>query len=139
MATDYTTQGLIRFDGIIGSGTGQVPDNVYIVSASMTVNVNNVSDVGANLTMHEMLTGWSGTSTWDSMSGGISTNGVEASSTAASTLSNPESFGSVTFNNLEGSIQAWMDGALTNNGWVIVSDSEMAGTWTRPKVSTSRC
>ncbi len=120
-ATDYTTQGLIRFDDIFGSGGTQIPDNVYTSSASMTVNV---SDGAANITMHEMLTGWSGTSTWDSVSGGISTNDIEASSTAASRLSNPASSGSVTFHSLEDSIQAWMDGSLANNGWAIVSDSD---------------
>ncbi len=38
-----TAQTLIRFEDIFGMGGGQVPDNVYIVDASLRVNVANIS------------------------------------------------------------------------------------------------
>ena len=76
-AGDETTQTLIRFDNIFGSGTGQIPDNVYITSATLTVNVNNVSDAGATVAMHEMLESWVDTDNW-STTGGILLDGNEA-------------------------------------------------------------
>ena len=91
-AGDETTQGLIRFDNIFGTGAGQVPYNVLITSATLTVNVNNVSDAGAIVSMHEMLINWTDTATWSS-TGGILINDVEAAITADSILSNPAALG----------------------------------------------
>ena len=118
-----TAQTLIRFDNIFGTGTGQIPYNVYITSATLTVNVTNLSSSGATISMHEMLTSWNDTSTWNSMTGGISLNNVEAATTADSILANPDVTGSVTFTGLEDRIQSWIDGASTNNGWVINSNN----------------
>ncbi len=118
-----TAQSLIRFDNIFGTGTGQIPYNVYITSATLSVNVTNLSSSGATISMHEMLTSWTDTSTWNSMSGGISLNNVEAATTADSILANPAVTGSVTFTGLEDRIQSWIDGASTNNGWVINSNN----------------
>ncbi len=121
--TDKTTQGLIRFDDIFGTGTGQVPDNVMITSATLTVNVNNVSNSAATISIHEMLTGWTDTDTWSS-TGGILIDDIEAANAADSILSNPGTFGSVTFTGLEDRIQSWLDGASTNNGWLFSSDND---------------
>ena len=122
-AGDETTQGLIRFDNIFGTGAGQVPYNVLITSATLTVNVNNVSDAGAIVSMHEMLINWTDTDTWSS-TGGILIDDVEAAITADSILSAPAALGSVTFTGLEDRIQSWLDGASTNYGWLISSDSD---------------
>ncbi len=116
-AGDETTQALLRFENLFGTGTGQIPYNVLITSASLTVNVNNVSDAGATITLHEMLEAWSDTDTW-STTGGILLDDVEATSTAISTLSNPTSLGTVTFTGLESSIQSWLDNTSTNYGWL---------------------
>ena len=118
-----TKQVLIRFEEIVGGGGSQIPADVYIASASLTVNVSNTSAPGANITMHEMLVGWSDTDNWSSMGTGISTDDIEAASTVSSTLANPSSLGSVSFTGLESDIQSWLSGGSTNNGWVIVSDS----------------
>jgi hypothetical protein len=123
-AGDATTQGLIRFENIFGNGAGQIPAGSTINSASLTVNVNNVSVGGASVSLHEMLTSWVDTDTWTSTSSGISTNDIEAATATDSVLSNPTSSGLVTFSGLESRIQSWLDGASTNNDWVVVSDDD---------------
>ena len=121
--SDATTQGLISFDNIFGSGPGQIPFGATINSASLEVNVTNVSDPGAQITLHQMLMNWNESSTWNTTGSGVQTNDAEAASTAASTLGDPATSGAQTFTGLEATLQAWSDGA-TNYGWVIVSDSD---------------
>ncbi len=125
-AGDPTTQALIRFDNIFGTGTGQIPYNVMITSATLTVNVNNVSDAGATVSMHEMLAGWADTDTWSS-TGGILIDDLEAAVVADSILSTPATMGSVTFTGLENRVQSWIDGASANNGWVITLSGSTNG------------
>ncbi len=122
-AGDPTTQTLIRFDDLFGTGPGQIPYGSYITSASLTVNVNNVSDPGATIGLHAMLSSWTDTSNWSSLSGGVSTNGVEAAVTADSVLASPAATGSVTFTGLASRLQSWVSGGSANQGWVVVSNS----------------
>ncbi|GJL61425.1 MAG: hypothetical protein NPIRA04_00790 [Nitrospirales bacterium] len=115
------TQALIRFDNLFGSGTGQIPLGAKIISASLTLDVTNPSDSSATISLYRMLSTWSESSTWNSMSSGIQTNGTEAASTADAIVTNPGSTGSSTLTGLESTLQAWSDGA-TNYGWAIISN-----------------
>jgi hypothetical protein len=121
--SDATTQGLIRFDNIFGSGDDQIPLGSTINSAELTVYVTNESLSSAQVTLHLMLQNWSEASTWNSVTNGVQTDDTEAKITADSTLASPESLGSQTFTGLADTLQAWSDGA-DNYGWVIVSDND---------------
>ncbi len=114
-------QALVRFGSIFGGGANQIPLGSTITSASLTVYVGDSTQSGAQIALHRMLVTWAESATWDSMTGGIQTNGTEAASTADATLPNPETTGSKTFSGLETTLQAWSDGA-TNYGWAILSD-----------------
>jgi hypothetical protein len=61
--------GLIRFDNIFGNGAGQIPYGSIINSASLTVEVDNVSSAGAQIRLHRMLVTWPESATWNSMVG----------------------------------------------------------------------
>jgi hypothetical protein len=106
---------LIRFNGIVGNGAGQIPPNATILSATLTVNVTNVSANAA--AFHRMLQGWSPTSTWDSLAGGVQADGVEAVATAdlnsSSSATGPFSVAVTT------SVAAWAAGG-TNMGWALL-------------------
>ena len=150
VAETKRAQGLIRFDNLFGNGAGQVPVGSTIISASLTVNVTNTSSAGATVGLHQMLVNWSESSTWNTLSSGVSTNGVEAAVTADSTLSDPSQSGTVTFNGLQSTIQDWLDGTSTNYGWVITTNntdgwdfdsSEAATAGLRPRLNVTyqRC
>ena len=119
---DPTAQGLLRFDSIFGNGAGQIPLGSTINSASLTLNVNNISDPAAQIELYRMLTAWSESSTWNSMTGGISADGVEAKATSDATISSPDASGQIVINGLAAALQAWSDGD-TNYGWAIISNS----------------
>lgn len=68
--------GLVRFSNLFGSGPGQINPLDTINSATLTVRVFNP---GSGMALHDMLTSWNSSSTWNSMVGGIQANGTEAS------------------------------------------------------------
>jgi len=110
-------QALVRFDGVFGNGPGQVPLGATIQSATLTVNVTNVSVDG--MALHRMLQPWGGTSTWNTLTAGISADDVEAVAAAdASTTYNgtaPALFDVA----VTSSVAAWSAGA-TNLGWAFL-------------------
>jgi hypothetical protein len=67
--------GLLRFEGIFGSGPGLIRADDVILGASLTLRL---LDPGSGMTVHSMLADWSETSTWNSLVNGVSANGVEA-------------------------------------------------------------
>ncbi len=72
-------QGLIRFTGVFGSGTGQIPPGALVSSAVLSLNVSNAAGGdGSGFAVHRMLRAWSVDETWTTAGGGISTDGVEA-------------------------------------------------------------
>jgi len=66
-------QGLLRFEQVFVSEGGPIPDGATITSASLTINVTNISVDGAEL--FRMLVPWSDTATWNSMTSGIQRTG----------------------------------------------------------------
>ena len=120
--SDATTQGLLRFDNIFGSGPGQIPSGSTITSAELTIQVTNPSEASAQITLHRMLQSWGESSTWNSLTNGIQTDDVEAKTTADATVASPTSTGSQTITGLAAALQSWSNGD-TNNGWAFVSDS----------------
>lgn len=112
------TQGLIRFDGIIGTDPGDVPANVQITSASLTLQ--GIEPSPGTVSLHRMLQTWSESSTWSSLSGGLTADDVEMAATADAQQGG--NLGSITFSGLESTVQAWADGEA-NYGWGLLIDS----------------
>jgi hypothetical protein len=113
--------GLIRFDNIFGSGANQIKATDTINSASLRFQV---FDPGSGMNVHNMLVSWSGSSTWNSLVGGISANNIEAQTAAVATVgannatSNVPN-GPLVFNVLS-SLLAWQSGSIANNGWALL-------------------
>lgn len=119
-------QSLIKFDNIFGSGPGQIPYGSAITSATLQFYVSNTDPLDA-VEIYQMHTFWDESSTWNSLSGGISVNGVEAGLVPLAILWTGGS-GSQQFTGLASSVQAWSDGTA-NNGWVIATAYSSADNW----------
>ena len=117
----FQVQGLLKFENIFGDAPGQIPLGSTINSATLSL-VSLNAPVGT-LNLHRMLVGWNESSTWNSLSGGISTDGSEAVSSAdVSTIPTvPNATLDVTV-----SLQAWSGGAA-NEGWVLLEST--GGSW----------
>ncbi|MFM9956446.1 MAG: DNRLRE domain-containing protein [Phycisphaerales bacterium] len=120
------TAGLIRFDGLFGAGAGQIASDSDVLHAKLRVNIVNP---GSFWSFHRMLTAWDENATWNSLTAGITADGVEA-------MGAPEAFlGANNANavvpngfldlDVTASLRAWMNGA-TNHGWAVLPAS--AGT-----------
>ncbi len=117
-------QVLLRFGQIFESEGGTIPDGSEIVSASVTINVTNISADGAEL--HRMLVPWSGTATWNSLAAGVQNDGVEAVATYdAKTTYN--TLGVWTFDVTQ-SLAAWSAGAA-NLGWAWLPPAGTSDSW----------
>ncbi|MCH8301462.1 MAG: hypothetical protein IH912_01810, partial [Proteobacteria bacterium] len=119
---DGIEQGLIRFDNIFGGGAGQIPFGSIINSATLTVDVYETSESGAQVRFHRMLVAWSETTTWNSMTNGIQANDIEAMSAFDAQVVDPSSSGLQVITGLAAGLQSWSSGA-TNNGWVILNNN----------------
>ncbi|WP_372898259.1 DUF4347 domain-containing protein, partial [Stieleria sp.] len=109
-------QGLIRFDGIVGTDVGDIPKGVQITSASLTVEVTGSS--AGTVSLYEMLNNWDETSNWNDFAG--LTVGGELASTPDASIAGTS--GSQTFTGLEATVQRWVDG-YANYGWGILINS----------------
>jgi hypothetical protein len=114
-----TSQVLIRFDGMFGNAARQIPAGAVILSAELVVDTNNPGDGG---TFHRMASDWSNGSTWNSLTGGVSTNNIEARSAYTSAAGSPSrdpnlAEGKIRINVTQ-DVQAWADGEK-NRGWLI--------------------
>ena len=113
---------LLRFDDIFGNGAGQIPLGATIQSATLTVNVTNASANAA--AFHRMLQGWSATSNWDSLVGGVQANGTEAVTTpdlsSSSSATGPHTV------SVASSLAAWSAGG-TNLGWALLPGGTLTG------------
>ena len=118
-ATD--SQGLLRFDNVFGAGPGQVESGSTINSATLTLEIGsgNEGDPGSSLFLHQMLTTWADTDTWNS-TGGILTDDVEAASVAAGSAA-ADVAGTIVID-ITSLVQAWSDGTA-NFGVLLATDS----------------
>ena len=104
---------LLRFDDIFGTGSGQIPPNSTIYSATLEINVTNASDAGALL--HRMLQTWNATDNWDTWTNGIDANDIEAAS-AADSSSGGSLVGLATIDVTQ-DLQTWSNNTAGNYGW----------------------
>jgi hypothetical protein len=112
------SQMLIQFDGIVGTRPTQVPPHATVLSAQLVISA---FDEGTTVHLHRMLVAWKKSVTWNSMIGGVTADGMEASpqkdgftfgKIAASTSA-------ITFD-VTDTVQAWINGA-SNHGWVFIN------------------
>jgi hypothetical protein len=112
------SQVLMRFDDIIGTAPGKLPPNAAVHSATLTVGA---FDEGTTVHLHRMLVPFKKTSTWNSLVGGVSADGKEASrqkdgftfgKISASTSAIPF--------DVTDTVQAWANGSA-NHGWVFIN------------------
>ena len=123
------SEGLIRFDSLIGSGSSQVPAGAKITSAKLTLQTssNSVDGSGGSFGIHRLLKSWTESSTWSSLGSGISTDGIESLSAADSTIT-PGGAGKLVTFDVTKSVQAWANGS-SDFGWVITANSGGTDAW----------
>ncbi|MDV6029059.1 MAG: DUF4347 domain-containing protein [Phycisphaera sp. RhM] len=113
----FESVGLLQFDNIFGNGPGQIPLGSTIVSASLTINAVGAGDSTATLSLHEMLTSWDESSTYNSLGSGLQ-SGTEYVAAADGSVTDLSSLGLYTITGLEDALQTWSDGG-TNHGWAL--------------------
>jgi uncharacterized delta-60 repeat protein len=143
--SNSTSEVLLKFDSIFGSNPGQIPVGATIISADLVLTVTSRTGSGDTISLHQMLAAWNENSTWNTFDdNGIQANDIDAKAIADSTVSLPDYQGPVAFNNLAATLQAWLDGSSTNNGWFIQTDSidgwdikakDSSSTFERPLLS----
>jgi hypothetical protein len=131
------SQALIRFDELFGSSPQQVPLGATITSATLLINTGSGSSdqSGNSSSIYPMLVDWSESSTWNSMAGGISANGVEAAALADGTLV-PSTRGVLLAFDVMATVQAWANGAA-NHGWAVLPNGTDGWRWNSSEVSTA--
>jgi hypothetical protein len=123
LAGDQASHALVKFDGVVGTGAGQIPSDATVVSAKLTLWT--VNTFGATTTtpirLHRMLSAWDDADTWDSFGGGatgVAADGVRAAPTPDFVYA-PTLAGHPFFYDVSDSVQAWLDGA-TPQGWAVL-------------------
>jgi hypothetical protein len=128
-------QTLLRFDNLFGTGAGQIPSGATLQSATLQLQVTNA---GASMNLHRMLVPWAATDTWNSLTGGVQANGVEAVA-AADLASGALAVGQRSLDVLA-SLQAWQGAPTSNRGWAMLPtgtdgvDFDSSEGTTRPKL-----
>ena len=124
------SQSLVRFDSLIGNGANQIPAGSTILSAKLLLNTGATSgnDSAARMEVHRMKMAWTDTVTWNSLAGGISTNDVEALTTATFTAYPDIVDGPIVFD-VTDDVDAWRTGTA-NYGWAVTSDPTGTDGWT---------
>ena len=134
----FQTQAALRFDNLFGPGANQVPANVTIAFATLTVRVSSSSAPDATIGFHRVLPAspWDNNSTWFSLGGDlvpdpvtgeldgypILANNVEALAIPDAVVPDPGFSGGLLDIDVTNSVAAWYAGA-PNLGWAIINDS----------------
>jgi len=111
-------QGLIRFDGIFGNGPGQIPLGAEILSAKLSILTGSTSgdETANNVALYQMTANWDGTSTWNSLVGGVNV-GTDTLVSPEFTLL-PNVLSDYAIFDVTDSIQSFSNGA-SNFGWLL--------------------
>lgn len=117
------SQGLLRFNGIFGSNSSQIPLGATILSATLVLQTTSANGNGDPVNLHRMLLPWS-EKTWDlwtAFTNGVQADGIEARTTVDAVILSK--LLTVPFSvsiDVTPSVRAWADGEA-NNGWVLLS------------------
>ena len=118
-------QVLIRFDGIFGTNSGQVPFGAQIDAAMLDLASMTANSMGDGGQFYALLQPWTDTtSTWNSWNGGIQPDGVKAATVSHTKAGTPDFSALVqsSFNTFDVTtdVRSWSSGALTNYGWAML-------------------
>lgn len=113
---------LLRFDDVFGASDGQIRPSDAIVHAQLQLSIQSE---GSGIMFHDMLVPWDqATATWNSFTGGIQTDGIEAAAAAFASIGAntgdpniPEGLFTV---DVTASLQALRSGALPGYGWALL-------------------
>ncbi|MEO1616596.1 MAG: DNRLRE domain-containing protein [Planctomycetota bacterium] len=118
-----TSNVLIRFDDIIGDAAGQVPEGSRIVTARLRLANTVGNAMGDGGSFHKMLIPWDDTDTFNTLVDGVDPDGVEATvefnTQAGNPTLNPDVQGGFYDYDVTLDVQAWVNGDLDNNGWLL--------------------
>lgn len=131
-------QGLLRFNDIIGTDTGQVPLGSTINSATLSVNVVNSSTAQFQMSLYRMLEDWSeGLSTWNSFGeiGGVQSSENEATGLPPDAILFNPNTGRMTFD-VTRSMKNWAAGQ-ENFGWLVESTATDGWDWETSEAATA--
>ena len=112
--SDKRGQALLRFDGLVGDGPGQVPAGAQVVQAFLSLQLaddidNPLFDPG--FLVHRVLVPWSETSTWNSLGGGLSVGAELTPALASFHGDNAPDEDGLRRIDVTAAVQAWADGA----------------------------
>lgn len=113
-------QGLLRFDGIVGTAPGQLAPGTRIARALLTLTTEGQgaeSSDGARL--HRMRVPWVESATWQALGDGVEP-GTDAELQADVDASGAVSEQGTRSFDVTAAVQAWSDGA-PNHGWALLS------------------
>ncbi|RIK74278.1 MAG: hypothetical protein DCC68_23430, partial [Planctomycetota bacterium] len=117
--TNAKSMALLRFGNLIGGAAGQVPLGASIDSATLALAI--VSP-GSGMSVHQMLRRWSNSDTWNTLSAGVSADGIEAAVEPVVVVGSGNGSANVGSGlltlDVTASVQAWANGAV-NNGWAL--------------------
>ncbi len=114
------SHGLLRFENIIGGGTGQIPFGAAISSATLSLRTVNATRDGELVEFHRMLQPWRDTDTWNTPWGnGLKADDVIAAAAVAAEI-NPATNSMTLDFDVTSSVQAWVNGQL-NYGWFLTN------------------
>jgi hypothetical protein len=126
LATPHTgasgdRQGLLKFD------LSSVPAGSTVIGAKLVLYDNTE---GKGWELHRMIAPWTGSSTWNSLTSGVTCDDTEAAYNP-DTHFLPTAFdaytGFVTHNLPVPTVQGWVDGAFPNEGWAVLACEEPTG------------
>lgn len=120
---------LLKFD----LSAGSIPTNAVVVGARVDLYI---AQEGQGWTMHQMLVNWDESSTYNSLTGGVTPDDVEAAIPEdVRNGVNLDTIQSVTSRNnvyrpsyyLFPTVQGWISGVLPNYGWIIIATDITGG------------
>jgi len=112
--------GLIRFDNLFGPGDDQIPVDATILSATLTVEITNGSDMPGALC--DVVRPWPGDVAWEDFSQGDGPSAVTDFDPNPVTQV-PVEVG-LHMLDVTSSVANWHSGARDNDGWILVATSE---------------
>jgi hypothetical protein len=119
------TQCLLQFANLVGTGTNQIPPGSQIYAAFLDLASAAPDSMGDGGRFHGMLQPWDETTvTWNTLGGGVQTDGIMAASTPTVVAGNsgldPDVQGTHNSFEVTTDVQAWVNGSRPNYGWAIL-------------------
>ena len=148
--SDYRGQALVRFDGIVG-GQG-IPEGSEILSATLVIDIADDIDTplfNPSFLVHKVVRAWSESSTWNSLSGGLSVGSDLAPSFASFSGDNNPNSETMRRIDVTQVVRDWMSGAPNwglaimpqiisgNDDGIEIIASENANTLLRPRLEVT--